>query len=160
MIRSWLQPKPAHAHCDIPCGIYDPITAQTAALSTARFLDQLAEYADGAETLEDQARLARIVAQKEKHAAEVKQEIVVIWGDFFKAPQFEAYPQLHELTHSILLAASACKQGVDPAAGRKLVDLVNEFAEIYWKIKEVPTKRVVVPYEPKLELAQPIFPDA
>ncbi|MEM7217285.1 MAG: superoxide dismutase, Ni [Pseudomonadota bacterium] len=142
-------------HCDVPCGIYDPATAQIAAHSVARFLDQIAELPEGSLDRAAQARLARLVSQKEAHAAEVKAAVVVIWGDYFKAPQFEAHPSLHELTHSILLTASACKQEIDPANGRKLVDLVNDFAEIFWQTKDVDTERVVAKYAPNLEIVRP-----
>ncbi|MEM8661292.1 MAG: superoxide dismutase, Ni [Pseudomonadota bacterium] len=155
----WFKDIPdAHAHCDIPCGIYDPATAQQAALSVCRFLDLIKEAADaGLGDAAAQAKVARLAAEKEKHAKEVKAEVVIIWGDYFKAPQIEKYPEIHELTHSILLQASACKQGVDPNSGRKLVDLVNRFAEIYWTTKGVAVQKVKVPYEPKLEIVQGVF---
>ncbi|MEM7098590.1 MAG: superoxide dismutase, Ni [Pseudomonadota bacterium] len=150
----------AHAHCDVPCGIYDPIAAQNAALSVVRFMNLIAEYDGATLSLADQAKLSRLVSNKETHAADVKSEVVIIWGDYFKAPQFEAHPNLHELTHEILMTASKCKQGIDPADGRRLVELVNEFAATFWETKGVSTQTVVVPYEPKLPLVQPIFEQA
>ncbi|MEM8767554.1 MAG: superoxide dismutase, Ni [Pseudomonadota bacterium] len=155
-MRRWFQPRTAEAHCDIPCGIYDPTTAQIAAISVARFLDQIAEL-EPLDSMAKQAKLARLVAQKEQHAAEVKDAVVVIWGDYFKAPQFEEYPELHTLTHSILMKASATKQELSVEHGRELVALVNEFAEIFWKTKGIAVRQVTVAYEPKLTLAQPIF---
>ena len=151
------KPVAAHAHCDVPCGIYDPATAQNAALSVARFLDLLSAYADTDLSLADHAKLARLVANKESHAADVKHEVVIIWGDYFKPDHFSAHPELHELTHSILAAASRCKQGVNPEDGRELVNLVNQFAAIFWASKGVETQTVVVPYEPKLAVVQPVF---
>ena len=150
----------ALAHCDVPCGIYDPAKAQSAALSVVRFLDLLAEY-EGAElALQDHVRIARLVQNKEEHAGEVKSEVIIIWGDYLKPEHFAAHPTLHDLTHRVLKCASACRQGTDPAQGRELVTLVNEFAAIFWQIKGVETQVVRVPYEPKLDIVSPIFPSA
>ena len=159
MIRRWFQPRIAEAHCDSPCGIYDPSTAQLAAMSVARFLDQIAEL-EPLDSTAKQAKLARLVAQKEQHAAEVKEAVVVIWGDYFKAEHFEAFPELHALTHSILGKASTTKQELGVLHGRELVTLVNQFAEIFWKTKGVAVRQVTVAYEPKLPLAQPVFEEA
>ena len=156
-MKRWFRLVEAQAHCDVPCGIYDPVKAQQAALSVVRFLDLLAEMGDADDSLAARAKLARLTAEKEAHAAEVKAEVVVIWGDYFKAPQIEAHPQIHALTHDILRQASACKQGVDPVDGRKLVELVNDFAEVFWSTRGVETERVEVPYEPKLAIVQGKF---
>lgn len=145
----------AAAHCDIPCKIYDPATAQIAALSVVRFLDLINEIsADGA-SLADQAKLSRLVYEKEIHAAKVKDEIVVIWGDYFKQPQFDQFPEVHKLVHSILMAGSACKQHIERANGEKLVELVNEFAEAFWATKGTATYRATCPYPPSLEVVYP-----
>ncbi len=88
------------AHYDIPCGIYNFCSAQFAALSVARFLDQIAELSDTANSgkaAPDKARL--IVAEKEKQAARVKAEVTVIWGDYFNSPRLELSFQLHGLAH-------------------------------------------------------------
>lgn len=148
-------PQLAHAHCDVPCGIYDPFEAQSAALSVTRFLDLLAEYEDASLSLSDQARIARLVLNKESHATLVKEAVIVIWGDYFKPAHITEFPELNGLTHEILRTASRCKQELDPAAGRQLVELVNQFAEIFWRSKEVATERFTVPYEPKLEIIRP-----
>ncbi|MEM9255167.1 MAG: superoxide dismutase, Ni [Pseudomonadota bacterium] len=146
----------AQAHCDIPCGIYDPMVAQVQAMSVARFLDQIAELGETpASDAATQAKLSRLVREKEKHAMEVKQAIVVIWGDYFKPEHFETYPGLAALTHEILRTASACKQNVEPKNGRDLVDRVNDFAALFWESKGVEIQRCVAAYSPGLELVQP-----
>ncbi len=157
-MKGWLKVKEAEAHCDVPCGIYDPVTAQVAAVSVTRFLDQIAETeAAGLDSAANLAKLARLTQQKEEHAAEVKAAVIVIWGDYFKPPHIEAHPEIHTVTHEIMRAASSCKQELDPANGRRLVDLVNQFADIFWATKNVETRRVKVPYEPKLEISQAVF---
>ena len=146
----------ASAHCDIPCKIYDPATAQFAALSVVRFLDLIAELpTDGNLSVADQAKLSRLVTEKEIHAKKAKDEVVVIWGDYFKQPQFDQFPNISELVHNILLTGSACKQHIDRANGERLVSLINEFAEAFWATKGVKTKRATCPYPPSLEVVYP-----
>ncbi|PIE71498.1 MAG: superoxide dismutase, Ni [Deltaproteobacteria bacterium] len=139
----------ASAHCDIPCGIYDPITAQISALTVIRMADLIAELAEKPElTVADQARLSRLVSQKEEHALKVKEEVRIIWGDFFKAPQFEKVPDAHELVHNIMMQGSKCRQHVDREMAVELLNLVNQFAEAFWLTKGVPTYAAPCPYPP------------
>ncbi len=144
----------AQAHCDIPCKIYDPAVALVAAVSVVRMMDILAEVAekDDGDLLSRTNTLARNIAIKEKEAEKVKHEIRVIWGDYFKAPQIEKFPEIHELTHQIMMTGSACKQGVNRDDAVKLVELVNRFAEIFWATKDVKTTRQVCSYPPSLEV--------
>lgn len=146
----------AEAHCDIPCKIYDPITAQIAALSVIRFLDLIGELEAKDElTLADHAQLARLVNEKEVHAAKVKEEVRVIWGDYFKQPQFEQFPDASDLVHRIMLTASACKQNISRDNGEKLLALVNEFANAFWVTKNVETFTAKSPYLPNEEVVYP-----
>lgn len=140
----------AKAHCDIPCKIYDPSPALLAALSVVRLTDILSETSD-------QNTIVRCVLQKEEEAEKVKHEVRIIWGDYFKAPQIEKHPQIHDLTHAIMQKASACKQGADRTDGEALVDLVNQFAEIFWQTKDVATERRTSPYPPNLAVIQPVL---
>ena len=146
----------ASAHCDIPCKIYDPSTAQIAALSVVRLMDILAE-ASSDEGLAAQNTIARCVQRKEEEAEKVKHEVRIIWGDYFKTPQIEAFPEIHSLTHQIMQKASGCKQGTDRADGVALVELVNRFAEIFWETKEVKTARHDCPYPPNLPTVYPVL---
>ena len=147
--------KEAKGHCDIPCKIYDPALAQVAALSVVRILDIISEL--DTSSLANQAELARLTAEKENQARIVKDEVRITWGDYFKAPQIEAHPDIHSLVHSIMMAGSKCKQNIDRANGEDLLELVNKFAEIFWETKDVKTQRVTAPYPPALEVVQPIL---
>jgi len=150
-----LKIKTVSAHCDVPCGIYDPSTMQVAALTVIRLMDQINEL-DGKDlTLAEHAKLARLVAEKETHAEKVKHEVRIIWGDYFKAPQFEACPGTNELVHSIMLTGSKCKQGIDRAAAVELLGLVNVFATSFWKTKGVETFTATCPYPPALDVVYP-----
>ena len=143
----------AKAHCDIPCGIYDPIVAQINALTVVRMMD-LMEGLKG-EGLAYENSLSRYIAVKEEHAEKVKNEIRVIFGDFIKNPHINKFPELPNLFHEIMQLASKSRQKVDRETGLALVDAVNKFAEIFWEIKGVKTKKAKAPYAPALEMVYP-----
>lgn len=145
----------ASAHCDIPCGIYDPQPALYHALSTVRQMDILIGLATNEMTVMNAMQIARNTAEKEKQAEKVKHEIRIIWGDFMKGDKLEKHPGAHELAHKIMMKASACKQDLHREDGLALVELVNEFAEMFWDMKGVKTKRVTAPYAPALEVVYP-----
>lgn len=121
-----------------------------------RFQDLIAEQCSK-ESLSTQelAQLSRLVAEKEAHAAKVKEDVRVIWGDYFKQPQFDQFPDIHNLVHKIMLAASACKQNVGREKGEALLALVNEFAEAFWTTKGVKTFKAVCPYPPAETVVYP-----
>ena len=146
----------ASAHCDIPCKIYDPSSAQIAALSVIRFMDLLAEIGTkDSLSLADHAQISRLVSEKESHAEKVKQEGRVIWGDYFKAPQLESHRDVHGLVHRLMLAGSACKQHVDRDKGTALLELVNEFAGKFWQTKGVEVYTATCPYPPSETVLYP-----
>ena len=145
-----------HAHCDIPCKIYDPVSAQIAALSVVRLIDIMTEASEAEPgALDTQNTIARCVMRKEEEAEKVKHEIRIIWGDYFKTPHFKEYGEIDDITHQIMQKASACKQGIDREIGHDLVNLVNQFAEIFWHTKEIETVRRICPYPPSLETVYP-----
>lgn len=148
--------KTVSAHCDIPCKIYDPGTAQIAALTIIRLADLIAEIdAKDSLSVKDHAQLTRLVAEKEAHGLIVKEEVRVIWGDYFKQPQFEQVAGVHELVHSIMLQASKAKQGVDRNDAVELLKLLNQFAEAFWLTKGVSTYTAVCPYPPAEQVVYP-----
>ncbi len=144
------------AHCDIPCGIYDPIIAQISALTVIRMEDLIAEITAKSDlTTADRARLGRLVAEKEEHAIKVKEEIRIIWGDYFKEAQLQKFPQTHELVHKIMVQASSAKQHNERVACVELLKLVNEFASIFWQTKNLETYTAKCPYAPNEEVVYP-----
>lgn len=147
----------AKAHCDIPCGIYDPITAQIAALTVVRMIDLIKdlESKHKEHDAEFLSTLARYVTVKEEHAEKAKHEIRVIYGDYIKAPHLEKHPGIPTLVHKILQLGSKSRQTVDRETAVQFVDAINEFAEIFWETKGIATKRAKAPYAPALELVYP-----
>ena len=146
----------ASAHCDIPCKIYDPSTALIPALSVVRMMDLMEElHAKSDTSLQASNTMARYIREKEDQARLCKNEVVIIWGDYFKAPQIEKFPDVHHVVHQIMMAASKTKQEPSREAGVKLVELVNDFAQMFWESKGVKTKRLVCPYPPSLKVVYP-----
>ena len=151
--------KDVKAHCDIPCAVYDPAVAQYAALSVLRFLDLIGEMPEKIDSKKDLAHLTRLVEQKEEHAAEVKNAVRTIWGDYFKEPHMEKFPEIHSLAHSIMMTASKCKQDIDRQNGIDLIEQVNRFAEIFWATKEVDTETKTSLNPPNVKMIVPVLSD-
>lgn len=142
--------EPIYAHCDIPCGIYDPHLAQVAAITTLRMVDLI----KGLEK-EDPHKIARFTSVKEEHAELCKHEVRVLWGDYFKPEHAEKYPELHDLIWKIMKKASAVRQGTDKANALQLIELVNKLAEIFWETKGVKTMKMKAPYPVEAEMVLP-----
>ncbi len=119
-----------HAHCDLPCGVYDPAQARIEAQSVKAMQEK---YASNDDPLFRQ----RAVAIIGERATLVKHHLAVLWHDYFKAEHFEKYPQLHTLVNEAIKLASGtgAKQKIDPAEGQKLLDGIDEIAAIFWETK-------------------------
>lgn len=147
----------AQAHCDIPCGIYDPIVAQIDALTVVRMIDLMKDLdaKDSISKMDYHNGMSRFIAVKEEHGERAKREIRVIWGDYMKAQHLEKYPDLHALVHKIMQLGSKVRQTADREAAVQFVEAINQFAQIFWETKGVATKRAKAPYVPNLELVYP-----
>jgi nickel superoxide dismutase len=140
-------PEPVYAHCDIPCGIYDPHEAQISALTVLRMDQLIGELAAPPMDAKPEdraaygAKLARYTAVKESHSERVKAEIRVIWGDYFTPDLAKPFPHLGELVWKILKQASKTRQGTAVADAQELLKLVQEFSELFWQSKGAKTRR-------------------
>ncbi len=141
-------PRTVYAHCDIPCGIYDPYEAQISALTVLRMDQLIAELAAPASDAkaEDRAvytsKLARYTAVKESHAERVKSEVRVIWGDYFTPDHAKQFPQIHDTVWKILKQASKARQGTALADAQELVKQVQDFSDLFWQTKGAKTRRI------------------
>ena len=119
-----------HAHCDLPCGVYDPAQARIEAESLKAIAEKYAQNTD------PEFR-ARAIFIKEQRSELVKHHLWVLWTDYFKPPHFEKYPQLHELFNKATKQAGAAggKGSMDPAEGQKLLDYIAEIDKIFWETK-------------------------
>ncbi len=137
LIKRALTVSEVHAHCDIPCGIYDPIAAKIAAQTVQKMVMRIEALDAAASDASSGNSFSRYVAVKEEHAQHVKDEISLLWSDYFKPEHVEKYPDLHEKVWNTLKLAGRCKQTVDLDASRQLVESVDEVAAIFWASKGV-----------------------
>ena len=144
--KSWWTVREAHAHCDIPCGIYDPITAKIAAQTVLKMVMRILAVEPphpGAGAEERRTffnTMNRYVAVKEEHAQLVKKELNILWHDYFRPEHVEKYPDLHTQVWNANKLSSKNKQTVDLDAAKELVSTVDKIAEIYWATKNVTYK--------------------
>jgi nickel superoxide dismutase len=142
------EPQTAHAHCDIPCGIYDPHLAQIAALTCIRMNQLIADLeAPGMDAPGDDRKkflnsYARYVTVKEEHAELVKREVRIIWGDFFKPEHLEKHKDLHNVVWNIMKLASKTRQEVNMQAAQDLLAEVQKFSEAFWDAKGAKSQRI------------------
>ena len=118
------------AHCDLPCGVYDPAQAKIEAQSIKAIQEKY-------QASDDPEFRTRALIIKEERAQLVKHHLWVLWTDYFKPNHLEKYPQLHDLYWQATKAAGAAgaKSSVDPATGQKLLDLIEEISKIFWETK-------------------------
>ena len=129
MFEASLRPRRVvHAHCDLPCGVYDPAQARIEAESVKAIQEKY-------QGNEDAAFRARALDIKEQRADLVKHHLWVLWTDYFKPEHLEKYPQLHQLFWDATKEAGASKKSEDPAQGQKLLDAIDEIAKIFWETK-------------------------
>jgi nickel superoxide dismutase len=154
-------PKPVYAHCDIPCGIYDPHLAQLSALTVLRMDQLIGELPKPSASSKPEemeaysAKLARYMEVKESHAETVKRELRVIWGDYVTPDHIKQYPDLHEKFWKAMKIASKARQGTALADAQELVKSVQEVAELFWKTKGVATRRQPSQQKPGGEIVYP-----
>ncbi len=130
-------PTRVHAHCDLPCGVYDPAQARIEAQSVKAIQEryQNAEKVKSASETVDEYR-ARCVSIKEQRANLVKEHLWVLWTDYFKPEHKEKHPELHDLFWKATKEAGLAKRSQDPAQGQKLLDLIGEIDTIFWETKK------------------------
>lgn len=135
------QARIAHAHCDIPCGIYDPHLAQLAALTVVR-MNQLIQGLDvpGPDSSPEAQKayghaLSRYTEVKEEHAELCKRELRILWGDYFKPEHVQENPNLHDLFFNALKSASKARQNQDLEAAQQLLSDTQDIAAVFWKTK-------------------------
>ena len=139
--------KQVFAHCDIPCGIYDPHQAQISVLTILRMNQLIAELPKpGPQTTPEERdayvhKLSRYTTVKEEHAELCKRELRVLWGDYFTPDHLKAYPELHTLFWEAMKGASKTRQEVNLQAAQDLLVKVQKIGEIFWKSKGADTKR-------------------
>ena len=119
------------AHCDLPCGVYDPAQAKIEAESVKAIIGKMKDSSDA-------EFIARAVLIKEQRSELVKHHLWVLWTDYFKPPHFEKYPQLHQLFNEAtkLAGAAGTKGTSDAAKADELLAKIDEIADIFAETKK------------------------
>ena len=119
------------AHCDLPCGIYDPVQAKLEAQSVKACMEKVKDN-------QDPDFVARARTVKEERSDLVKHHLWVLWTDYFKPPHFEKYPQLHQLFNEAtkLAGAGGTKASWDVAVADQLLAKIDEIGDIFWETKK------------------------
>ena len=130
----------ADAHCDGPCGVYDPASARVAAEAvqsmTKKMLGLTAPSAeDGPAMAAYLNTMSRYLAIKEEEAQTCKDESLVLWTDFFKPHHLEAHPDLHTTFWMAAKLCSACKVEVSEQHAQELMDAVEAIHALFWSVK-------------------------
>ncbi|HUE60477.1 MAG TPA: superoxide dismutase, Ni [Acidimicrobiales bacterium] len=122
-------PRTAYAHCDLPCGVYDPAQARIEAESVKGCMEKF-------NASDDNVFKTRAVFIKEERAELVKHHLWVLWTDYFKPVHLEAHPQLHELFWNATKAAGETKKTTDVAVADDLLAKIAEIDKIFWETKK------------------------
>jgi nickel superoxide dismutase len=123
-------PRTASAHCDLPCGVYDPAQARIEAESVKACMDKF-------NASDDAVFRERAVLIKEERADLVKHHLWVLWTDYFKPEHLEAHPQLHDLFWKATKAAGEAKKTNEAAVAQRLLENIGEIDRIFWETKKV-----------------------
>jgi nickel superoxide dismutase len=119
---------PASAHCDLPCGVYDPAQARIEAESVHKIMEKMKDS-------QDPDFRTRAVLIKEQRAELVKHHLWVLWTDYFKPEHLQAHPDLHDTFWQATKLAGEAKHSSDPKVGQQLLDAVERIDKIFWDTK-------------------------
>ncbi len=128
--------KPVYAHCDIPCGIYDPQAAKLAAKTVLTMVQKINQLPAENPTVNDRNSFVRMVSIKEQHAEICKKEILILWTDYFKAEHLEKFPDLHDLVWKVAKLCSDNKRAVDEGKAQELIEAVDKITDIFNQTKK------------------------
>jgi nickel superoxide dismutase len=120
------------AHCDLPCGVYDPAQARIEAESVKAIAEKY-------QANTDPEFRTRALLIKEQRAELVKHHLWVLWTDYFKPPHFEKYPHLHQLFNEATKLAGGgggTKATTDVEVADQLLAKIDEIAKIFWETKQ------------------------
>ena len=142
----WLGIEPIYAHCDVPCGIYDPHLAGVCAKTVHTMNKKLTDLptpvpnASPNDVLEHRNTIIRMVQTKEVHAQLCKQELLILWADYFKPENAAPFPDLHETFWKAAKLCSYNKQHVDLTKSQELMDAVAKISDMFNKAEAAKKK--------------------
>lgn len=129
--------KPVYAHCDLPCGIYETDTMRHAADTCVRMIEKIEALPDNSgEKSDDHANFVRAISIKERHAQLCKDQIYLLWSDYFKPEHLQKFPDLHDKIWQAAKQCSKVKQSISMDEAKKLVDMVHEISHMFEESKK------------------------
>ena len=133
-LRDWVFPtRVVDAHCDIPCGVYDPEQARIEAESCLKIIEKY-------HASNDEVFRQRCLFVKEERAELAKHHIDVLWSDWYKPEKHDAKnPQIKDIFKQAVTAGSKVKQTVDKAEAEKFLQLIDQIDE-FWKANNGPAE--------------------
>lgn len=140
LVDKIFSPKVAYAHCDVPCGVYDPKPAQIAAETVLKMVEKIGTLPKDNPTVQDRNSFVRAVWTKEEHARKCKEELLILWTDFFKEEHLEMFPTLHETFWKAAKLCSKNKHEVSVEAAKELITSVDMIASMVSKAKAAAKK--------------------
>ena len=131
MFRLFAPTIEVSAHCDLPCGVYDPAQARIEAQSVKAVIEKVKDNNDP-----DFKMRATIIKEQRSHL--VKEHLWVLWTDYFKPPHFASFPQLHTLVNEAtkLAGTAGTKGSFDEAKADELLAKIDEIAVIFAETKK------------------------
>ncbi|MGB3405436.1 MAG: superoxide dismutase, Ni [Microcoleaceae cyanobacterium] len=140
-LQNWFPAPVVEAHCDGPCGVYDPasarITAEAVVSMTKKILDlEAPATGDKAAMAAYHNTLSRYIAIKEEQAQKTKEDLLILWTDYFKPVHLEKYPDLHDTFWKAAKLCSACKVEVSKQHADELMEAVEKIHNMFWGSKD------------------------
>lgn len=124
--------KTVSAHCDVPCGIYEVDTMRHAADTCLRMVEKMEVLPESGGAKNDaHNNFIRMVATKEKHAQLCKEQLYILWSDYFKPEHLTDFPDLHETFWQATKQCGKVKQTVSRDEAQKLITLVGKVADMF-----------------------------
>ncbi len=136
LISPFFPSEKIFAHCDVPCGIYDPKAAQIAGATVLKMTQLILELDKPDKTINDRNKLIRCILTKEEHARKCKEEILILWTDYFKPEHLEKFPDLHDTFWKAAKLCSSTKQEISLQHAQELVNAVDDIAEMFFSTKK------------------------
>ena len=128
----------AFAHCDGPCGVYDPASARVAAEAVQSMTKKMVALSTGDADKSAASyinTMSRYAAIKEEEAQKTKKELLILWTDYFKPDHLATFPDLHDTFWKAAKLCSACKVNIDQAKAEELMAAVEKIHGMFWQSK-------------------------
>jgi nickel superoxide dismutase len=123
--------KKVYAHCDVPCGIYETDSMQHAAATVKKMVEKMIELGDPKGDLDHVNQQTRMVLYKEEHAKKCKEQLYLLWSDYFKPEHLERFPDLHTIFWTATKQCGKVKQTVSLEECDKLIAYIDQISQMF-----------------------------